>query len=81
MCQILEDLIAMESLMTEEEGEKKCCEGLLREGDPKMFESLLHVSDHCLHKIVRWARNLPDFSSVSVSVCFKCVESNPLPQQ
>ena len=65
--QVLEDLIAVESLMTEEEGEQGCCEGKLREGDTDLFASLLHISDHCLYKIVRWARNLPDFSNVSVS--------------
>ncbi len=54
--------------MTEEEGEQSCCEGKLREGDTDLFASVLHIADHCLYKIVRWARNLPDFANVTVSI-------------
>ncbi len=52
--------------MTEEEAEDSCCEGKLREGDTDLFASLLHIADHCLYKIVKWARNLRDFSNISV---------------
>ena len=65
--QLLEDLTAVESLMMEEEEEQACCAGKLLAGDTKMFGSLLHIADHCLYRIVRWARNLPDFANVSVS--------------
>ena len=65
--QTLEDLLTLESLMMEDEGEQACCEGKLREGDQDLFGSLLHIADHCLYKIVRWARNLPDFAAISVS--------------
>ena len=60
--------MAVESLMLDSEGEEACCEGKLSEGDTNVFASLLHVADHCLYKIVRWARNLPHFGNVSVSV-------------
>jgi nuclear receptor subfamily 5 group A protein 3 len=66
MPQLLEDLSAVESLMMEEEEEHQCCAGKLQEGDTQYFSSLLHIADHCLYKIVRWARNLPDFANVSV---------------
>ena len=68
---LLEDLMAVESLMTEEEEEQACCEGKMAEGDDNLFGSLLHFADHCLYKIVRWARNLPDFASISVRI-FTC---------
>ena len=60
--------MAVESLMLDSEGEEACCEGKLSEGDTNVFASLLHVADHCLYKIVRWARNLPHFGNVSVSL-------------
>lgn len=66
--QLLEDLSAVESLMMEEEEEHACCAGKLQPGDTHLFSSLLHIADHCLYKIVRWARNLPDFANVSVGI-------------
>ena len=68
--QILDDLMAVESLLAEDDEEQACCEGKFAEDDPNLFASLLHLADHCLYKIVRWARNLPDFPSVSVSCYF-----------
>ena len=68
--QLLEDLMAIESLMNEEEGQQDCCRDKLTPNDSQLFLSLLHFADHCLYKIVRWARNLPDFSGVSVSGLF-----------
>ncbi len=60
--------MAMDSLMYEEDVDMPaCCEGKMCDGDAEPFASLLHFADHCLYRIVRWARNLPDFSSVSVS--------------
>lgn len=59
--------MALDSLMYEEEVEMPaCCEGKMCEGDTEPFASLLHFADHCLYRIVRWARNLPDFSTVAV---------------
>ena len=63
---VLDDLMAVESLMNDDEDEQLCCEGRLLDGDPDPFGSLLHFADHCLYKIVRWARNLPDFANVTV---------------
>ena len=65
--QLLEDLMAVESLMHDNEEEEECCEGKLSESDTNLFASLLHIADHCLYKIVRWARNLPHFGNISVS--------------
>ncbi len=67
--QLLEDLMAVESLMLDEE-EQPCCEGKMTADDQTPFASLLHIADHCLYKIVRWARNLPDFATVTVSVTY-----------
>ena len=58
-----------EEEVVEEEEEQGCCAGKLQDGDQDMFGSLLHIADHCLYRIVRWARNLPDFANVSVSSC------------
>ena len=54
--------------MAEDDEEQECCFGKLRSGDEDLFGSLLHLADHCLYRIVRWARNLPDFANVSVSI-------------
>ena len=70
--QLLDDLTAIESLMSEEDSSQQCCVGKLAAGDTDIFGSLLHFADHCLYKIVRWARNLPDFSGVSVSFTINC---------
>ena len=65
--ELVMEVMAIESLLSEEEHEQSCCEGKFVDGDPDLFGSLLHLTDHCLYKIVRWARNLPDFTTVSVS--------------
>jgi hypothetical protein len=66
--QLLDDLTAIETVMLEDEQQQAdCCVDKLTPGDTDTFASLLHFADHCLYKIVRWARNLPDFSGVSVS--------------
>ncbi|KAK2172855.1 hypothetical protein NP493_924g02009 [Ridgeia piscesae] len=63
--QLLEDLMTVESLMHDNDEEEDCCKGKLSESDTNLFASLLHIADHCLYKIVRWARNLPHFGNVS----------------
>lgn len=60
--QTLEDLLAAEALMDNDEDEELESRLSLQSGDP--FKSLFHLIDHCLYKIVRWARNQPDFSRV-----------------
>ena len=67
---ILEDMKAVESVMTEDDGDQECCRGKFQGDDENLFVSLLHFADHCLYRIVRWARNLPDFGSVSVRCIF-----------
>ena len=69
--QLLDDLTAIETLMSEDDNNQSaCCVDKLTPGDTDVFGSLLHFADHCLYKIVRWARNLPDFSGVSVSIIY-----------
>ena len=82
--QVLDDLVTLESLMNEDDGEQECCKGKLRAGDTDLFGSLLHIADHCLYRIVRWARNLPQFADISVSICHRyssevsaCLSENP----
>ena len=66
----MSDLLAAESLMDEEDTMSRCCEGRLSSNDLDPFASLLHIVDHCLYRIVRWARNRPDFASISVIPAF-----------
>jgi len=73
----MSDLLAAESLMDEEETTARCCEGRLTSDDPDPFASVLHLTDHCLYRIVRWARNRPDFANISVihtrfTASFRC---------
>lgn len=64
----LADLLIAETLMAEEETLPRCCESRLTDDDPDPFGSLLHLTDHCLYRIVRWARNRPDFANISVNL-------------
>ena len=71
----MSDLLAAETLMDEEETASRCCEGRLSPDDPDPFASLLHLTDHCLYRIVRWARNRPDFANISVSPALLIISS------
>ena len=63
----MSDLLAAESLMDEDDTTvSRCCEGRLTADDADPFASVLHLTDHCLYRIVRWARNRPDFANISV---------------
>ena len=72
---MLTDLLSVERIMTEDDipegGDMSkvpvCCEDKLVGDDPNMFSSLLHLADHCLYAVVRWARSLPYFVNVPVS--------------
>jgi nuclear receptor subfamily 5 group A protein 3 len=61
----LTELLMAEQLMEEEETAPRCCDGRLTDDDADPFASLLHLTDHCLYRIVRWARNRPDFANIS----------------
>ena len=73
---MLTDLLSVERIITEDDvpegGDMSrvpmCCENKMVGDDPDMFSSLLHLADHCLYAIVRWARNLPYFVNVPVSM-------------
>ena len=58
--------MAVESLMSEDDADQDCCRGKFVDGDETLFLSLLHFADHCLYKIVRWARNLLKVSNQAV---------------
>ena len=63
---ILEKLVSIESVMKEESDDSQCCLNKLTDADDDKFDSLLHLADHCLYKIVRWARSHPDFAHITV---------------
>lgn len=63
--QVLEDLLAAECLVEDEENAEIENQVSLSSSDP--FESLFRLIDHCLYKIVRWARNQRDFANIMVS--------------
>lgn len=62
---ILQDLLAIESVMYDLESEEQNCSdaicSVLGCSMELNFDSLLHLADHCLYRIVRWARSNPDF--------------------
>jgi hypothetical protein len=62
---ILEKLVSIESVMKEESDDSQCCLNKLTDADDDKFDSLLHLADHCLYKIVRWARSHPDFAHIT----------------
>lgn len=62
--QALEDLLAIESLMEDNEDDAEI-ESRMQYSDQDPFVSLFHMIDHCLYKIVRWARNRPDFANIT----------------
>lgn len=61
---LLEQLLEHDTTLMPEE-EEECCRNLLLPNDTEPLQSIMHIADHCLYKIVRWARNLPNFSNIS----------------
>ena len=71
---ILQDLLAIESVMYDLESEEQNCSdaicSVLGCSMELTFDSLLHLADHCLYRIVRWARSNPDFVYIPASGTF-----------
>lgn len=71
---ILQDLLAIESVMYDLESEEQNCSdaicSVLGCSMELNFDSLLHLADHCLYRIVRWARSNPDFVYIPASSTF-----------
>lgn len=66
---ILQQVLALESFYEESsDSPMPCCVDKLTACDKHKFSSMLHITEHRLYQIVRWARHLPNFLSVKVSV-------------
>ncbi|XP_013419762.1 nuclear hormone receptor FTZ-F1 beta-like [Lingula anatina] len=61
---IVTEIMNVESLLSDEEPVAACCQDRMTASDRDQYNSLLHLADHRLYKIVRWARNLPDFAGI-----------------
>ncbi|ESO11590.1 hypothetical protein HELRODRAFT_71280 [Helobdella robusta] len=60
----------------EEQSVVNCCESRLSHEDSDKFDSLLHLADHCLYKIVKWARVLPEFISITTDDQILLLQNN-----
>lgn len=65
--QILSDIVGMESVLCEDEAEADFPMEKISDTDPNVIMSMLQLAELKLYKLVRWARNLPQFSSIAVS--------------
>ncbi|KAK3610884.1 hypothetical protein CHS0354_009751 [Potamilus streckersoni] len=63
--QVLTDVMNLESLMCEEDLPPELMEEKFSEDDPNLFLTVLQLTELKLYKIVRWARNLPQFASIA----------------
>ena len=64
---ILSDIVGMESFLCEDEAETDFPMEKISDTDPNVIMSMLQLAELKLYKLVRWARNLPQFSSIAVS--------------
>lgn len=67
---VLTEVMNMESLLSEDETSSDLPEKLA-EGDQNFFLTFLQIAEVRLYKLVRWARNLPQFSAISVRFVIK----------
>lgn len=63
--QILSDIVGMESVLCEDEAEADFPMEKISDTDPNVIMSMLQLAELKLYKLVRWARNLPQFSSIA----------------
>lgn len=68
--QILTDIMNLESLMCDDDIPANISVDDFSLSNPNVFMTLLQLCELKLYKIVRWARNLPYFANISVSVFF-----------
>lgn len=67
---LLTEIMNVESYLCEDESSTDFPPERLSENDPSFMLSLLQLAELRLYKLVRWARNLPQFSAIAVSVHF-----------
>ncbi|XP_061189413.1 nuclear hormone receptor FTZ-F1 beta-like [Saccostrea echinata] len=63
--QILSDIVGMESLLCDDETDTDFPMEKISDTDPNVIMSMLQLAELKLYKLVRWARNLPQFSSIA----------------
>lgn len=73
---LLTEIMNVESYLCEDENSTEFPPERLSENDPTFMLSLLQLAELRLYKLVRWARNLPQFSSISVSTVKYCFYFN-----
>ncbi|KAF6039960.1 Hr39 [Bugula neritina] len=65
--QIIQQILDLEDLYEESRSEPmQCCVDKLTACDQHKFSSMLHLTEHRLHQVVRWARHLPNFMDIDV---------------
>lgn len=62
---LLTEIMNVESYLCEDENQTDFPPERLSENDPAFMLSLLQLAELRLYKLVRWARNLPQFSSIA----------------
>ncbi|KAK3087017.1 hypothetical protein FSP39_000379 [Pinctada imbricata] len=63
--EVLTEIMNLESLLCDEDNANEFPTEKLSDMDPNMFGSLLQLAEIKLYKLVRWARNLPQFSAIA----------------
>ncbi|XP_067943901.1 uncharacterized protein [Watersipora subatra] len=63
--ELLRQILALENYYEEvSTTPQACCKNRMNEGDTDKFNSMLHITEHRLYQIVKWARHLPNFLNV-----------------
>jgi nuclear receptor subfamily 5 group A protein 3 len=65
---VLTEIMNMESLLSEDDNSADYPAEKFSDGDQNFFLTFLQIAEVRLYKLVRWARNLPQFSAISVSI-------------
>lgn len=66
--QVLTEIMNLESILCEDEVAEIPNDKSSGDSDQNFFVVLLQLAELRLYKLVRWARNLPQFSAISVSI-------------
>ncbi|XP_067948394.1 nuclear hormone receptor FTZ-F1 beta-like isoform X2 [Watersipora subatra] len=65
--EIMQEVYALEELYEEPSSNPHpCCLDKLTPYDQDKFNSMLHLTEHRLHQIVKWARQLPNFLDINL---------------
>lgn len=68
--QVLTDIMNLESFLSDEDLSQEM--GQEKISEDNMYTSLMQLTELRLYKLVRWARNLPQFSAIAVSHTILC---------